>query len=353
MRNRSFASVSWKVVLAALPGLFIVGTRSGFFRQAFGLDNWLALNRWLHLSQGDLMPVYYLALGIVVAGLVVERRLAVWSFPALGLLLSGMPEWIFAPFAGSRSRFWQIAPPWLDSAVLAAMAALAIYWVYRQGGIRLPRSGYVFIGLMILTGAAAVTIGAMADRSSDKWASIWALLPLVLWWMGLILSSVAIGLPLAWRNGLLAGLVVVAFEFVLVDRILDPTYHVGFWAFWEPDAKLGQANILLSYLPALVFLVITPVWVLLSRSTSGRIWALIVPPFVALAGTEVLAGAVLQGTSGEYSLLMWLTRGVGAAQLLIPLVLVVIIYHRVERRGLAANTPGDVLALSDGPLAAN
>ena len=76
MGNRSVAPLSWgKVALAVLPGLFIVGTRSGLFRQVFGLENSLAL------SQDALIPTC-ITLGIVIAGLILERRLAVWSFPA-------------------------------------------------------------------------------------------------------------------------------------------------------------------------------------------------------------------------------------------------------------------------------
>jgi hypothetical protein len=118
MQNRSFVPTSWiKVGLAILPGLFIVGTRSGLFRRVFGLESWLAL------GQHDLIPVY-ITLGIVVAGLIVERRPAVWSFPALGLLLFSASGWLFtlfARFGDSRSPFWQVAPPYLMLATLAAM----------------------------------------------------------------------------------------------------------------------------------------------------------------------------------------------------------------------------------------
>ncbi|MBE9506693.1 MAG: hypothetical protein IMY86_01470, partial [Chloroflexi bacterium] len=85
MQNRSFVPMSWmKVGSAILPGLFIVGSRSGLFRRVVGLENWLAL------GQHDLIPGY-IALGIVVAGLIVERRIAVWSLPALGMFLFGAP----------------------------------------------------------------------------------------------------------------------------------------------------------------------------------------------------------------------------------------------------------------------
>ena len=335
MQNRSFAPTSWiKVGLAILPGLFIVGTRSGLFRRVFGLENWLAL------GQHDLIPVY-ITLGIVVAGLVVERRLAVWSFPALGLLLFSAPGWLFtllARFGDPRSRFWQVAPPYLMSAVLAAIAALAAYRVFKQHGLHIPRSGWLLLGLMILVGMAGAIVGAITDRSPDKWMAFAANLPLQLWLTGLLLLSVAIGLPLARRNGVLVGFILVAFEFVLVDEILDPTYSVGFWAYWEPSAILDKAKIVLSYLPALFFLVITPIWMLRSRSTRGRVLGLILPPFIALVSTDVIESIALRGTPAEYSINLWLTHSVSTAQFLMALALAAVIYRWIECQGLTKDS---------------
>jgi len=331
MQNRSFSPTSWvKVALATLPGLFIAGTRSGLFRRVFGLENWLAL------GQHDLIPVY-ITLGIVVAGLILERRPAVWSLPALGLLLFSAPGWLFtlfARFGDPRSPFWQVAPPHLMLATLAAIAAFVVYRVFKQHSLHIPRSGWVLLGLMILVGTASVIVGAITDRNPNKWVSLLAHLPLVLWWTGLILLPVAIGLPLARRDGLLAGLVLVASQFVLVDEIFDPTYSVGFWAYWEPSAILNQAKIVLSYLPALLFLVITPIWMLRSRSTRGRVLGLLLPPFVALVSTDVIESIALRGTPAEYSINLWLTHSVSTAQFLIALALAAVIYHWIECQGL-------------------
>ncbi len=75
MENRSVAPLSWgKIGLAILPGLLIVGARSGLFR-------WFLPRVQQAIEQNDLIPVY-VALGIVVMGLVVERRFADWSFPS-------------------------------------------------------------------------------------------------------------------------------------------------------------------------------------------------------------------------------------------------------------------------------
>lgn len=335
MQNRSFPPTSWvKVALAILPGLFIVGTRSGLFRRVFGLENWPAL------GQNDLIPVY-ITLGIVVAGLIVERRPAVWSFPALGLLLFSAPGWLltlFARFGDPRSPFWQVAPPYLMLAALAAIAALAVYRVFKQHSLHIPRSGGVLLGLMILVGMGGAIVGAITVLNPDRLRSFMAHLPLELWWTGLLLLPVAIGLPLARRDGLLAGLVLVAFQFVLVDEIFDPTYSVDFWAYWEPSAILDQARIVLFYLPALFFLVIAPIWVLRSRSTRGRVLGLLLPPFVALVSTDVIESVALRGTPAEYSINLWLTHSVSTAQFLIPLALAAVMYHWIERQSPAADT---------------
>jgi hypothetical protein len=197
----------------------------------------------------------------------------------------------------------------------------------------------VLLGLMILTSVAYAIVEAVTTRGSNEWTSLLALIPLQLWWMGLILLPVAIGLPLTRRDGLLAGLVLVAFQFVLVDEIFDPTYSVGFWAYWEPSAILDQAKIVLSYLPALFFLVITPIWMLRSRSTRGRVLGLLLPPFIALVSTDVIESVALRGTLAEYSINLWLTHSVSTAQFLIALALAAVMYHWLEGQGPTEGQP--------------
>lgn len=114
--------MSWgKVGLAVLPGLFTIGA------------SWIASeNGWVAAT----------GLGVCVllsmVGFLVERRLAVWSFTALGIL-----------FGLSSVLGLALGPLWL----LAAIVALV---VYQRRGIRIPSLVWVLLGLMIAVGAVEI-----------------------------------------------------------------------------------------------------------------------------------------------------------------------------------------------------
>ena len=334
MRNPSCTPTHWvKVGLAILPGLFAIGSSSGLFEAAFGMSIGHALD------ESGLIALCVLLIG---AGLVRERRLAVWSFPALGIILIGVWRWMPPPFVDHTSPFWQVAPPVLILAVPAAIGAFAVYHVYRQHRIRIPRLAWVLLGLVILVVIAGVITSTIADRNPNKWTALLAMLPSTLWWMGMILLPVAIGLPLARRNGLSAALVVVGAEFVLVDGIFDPGYALGLWT-------SNQAIVtLVSVIPAVFFLVVSPIWVLLSRSTRGRVCGLLLPMFVGLVSAEIISGSVRPYYSDTWT---WLMRAIGSAQFLIALALAAVMYHWIGRQGAAANTRKDRGALGDRPTA--
>ncbi|MGB3904731.1 MAG: hypothetical protein WBB22_07390, partial [Anaerolineae bacterium] len=308
-----------KVGLAILPGLFAIGTSSGLFEAAFGPSIGDALD------ESGLIAVCVLLIG---AGLIRERRLAVWSFPALGIILIGVWRWIPPPFVDHTSPFWQVAPPALILAVLATIGAFAVYRVHRQHRIRIPRLVWVLLGFVSLVVMAGVITSTIADRSPNKWTALLATLPPTLWWMGMILSPIAIGLPLARRDGLLAGLIVVAAEFVLVDGIFDPAYALGLWT--------SNATIvtLVSVIPAIFFLVVSPIWVLLSRSTRGRVWGLLVPVFIALVSGEVIIGTVRPYYLDNWH---WLMRAIGSIQFLMAVALAAVMYHWIGRQGRLTN----------------
>ncbi len=335
MQKRPFTPMAWtKVGLGVLPGVLIVGTRGGLFRHALGLENWLALMRWVNPSQIDGVATC-IALGIVAAGLAIERRLAAWSFPALGMLFFWGPPRLFSAFArlGDPHRSsWQTVSLLMSAGYLAiaAIGTFAAYRAYRHHRFRVPRLGWALLGLMIVVGVTDSVVQAMMiDLSPDKWASLVSSLRLQLWWTGVVLLPAAMGLLLAQRGGLLAGLFVVGSQFVLVEEILDPTYSVSFQAYWHPSAALHRAEVALSCLPALCFLVLTPIWVYRSRSTHGRALGLVLPPLVALIGADLIAGSALHGAAAAYSIGGWVTRGLDAVQWSIGLALAAVVYHRI------------------------
>jgi hypothetical protein len=305
-----------KVGLAILPGLFAIGTSSGLFKEVFGTS----IGHALH--ERGLIALCVLLIG---AGLIRERRFAVWSFPALGIVLIGVWRWIPPPLLDHTSPFWQGASPVLIFVVLPAIGACAVYHVCRQHRTHVPRLGWVLLGLVILVTMAGVVTSTIADRSLNRWMALLATLPPVLLWMGMVLSPIAISLPLARRDGSLAALIVVAAEFGLVDMILDPGYALGLWASNQTIVTL------VAVIPAMFFLVVSPIWVLRSRSTRGQVAGLLLPAFVALVGGEIISGSVR-----PYDL-HWLMRAIGSAQLWMTVVLAAVMYQWIGRQGRLTN----------------
>ncbi len=345
MRNRSFVAASWlRVGLAILPGLSALFISSGLPWSLFSMSVADAL------VKGGLIAV---CIPLIIAGFILKRRIAVWSFPALGILLfpaSGVllfiGWWVRLPFVDEASPIWYDGPFILMILVLVGIGAFAVYRVCRQHRTHPPRLAWVLLGLIILVGVADVITSPMVDRNPNAWTALLAQLAFTVSWTGVILSPVAIGLLLARRDGLLAGLMVVAFEYVVVDVIGDPSYGVLIH-------KSNQtASIVLSCLPALFFLVISPIWVLRSLSARGRVSGLMVPAFITLISVAVIRGIVLWGTAAEYSVDAWLRHGLSSAQLLMPLALAAVLYRWIGRQGAGADSQVDRLALVKGSTTA-
>ncbi|TKJ30432.1 MAG: hypothetical protein CEE40_05160 [Chloroflexi bacterium B3_Chlor] len=334
MRNSSSTPTHWmKVGLAILPGLFAIGTSTGLFQAVFGTSFGHAL------EQGGFVALCVLVIGM---GFARERRIAVWSFPALGILLFPLSAiyvciswWVRLPFVDGASLIWFIRAFYVLLAVVAGIGGFAVCRVYRQHRTRLPRLAWVLLGLVILEATAGVITPTIADGSANKWAALSVMLPGTLLVIGVILLPVAIGLPLARRNGLLAGLVVVAADFVLVDWILDPAYGLVIWA------SNPTIVTLVSVIPAVFFLVVSPICVLASRSTRGRVWGLLLPVFVALVSVEIISGSV------RPYYLHWLMRAIGSAQFLTALALAAVMYHWIGRQDRLTNIRHGRGALTD------
>jgi len=314
MQNGSFSPVLWvRVGLAVLPGLFAIGTSSGLLRGGFGQIGLIAV-----------------CIALIIVGFMRERRVAVWSFAALGILI------------GTASLFALSLGPLLLLPVLAAIVALV---VYQRRGVDVSGLVWVLLCLMIVIGVARPAVLSIFPDRDFYWN----------WWGlagdGAMLLVVAVGVPLAKRSGLLASLFVVAAGFILWEEVLDLTYGL-----WKTPWGIVMVAIL-----ALSLLAISPIWVLRSRSTRGQVWGLLVPAFVALASVVTINAivrtdpAILDGIVNVSSMVpatpkpwigvgvrgtenlvpLLIGKGMTAAQLFMGMVLAIVLYDWIERQDLA------------------
>jgi hypothetical protein len=258
------------------------------------------------VSSSGLSIVYLL---LVLGGYIVERRLAAWSFPALGILFLTLPGAVMDSMWGVSSGPPPAAHTWIANLWLFVVGGVgAAVLVHRRHTLCMPKLGWALLAVFVLTG------------------------PFLSVFMGLLLLlPLAIGLLATRRSSLLAALIVVGTEFWLVDELYDPSYML----IWSSNYVLERV---VSALPALFFLVIAPIWILRARSTRGRVGGLLLPPLVGLASGEVIRSVAFLGTPREYSVGMWLLRGGGAVQFIVVLALVALIYHRSESRVGAIET---------------
>lgn len=329
MQNRSFAPLAWeKIGLAILPGLF-----------AFAAS-------WVVSARG-LIPITGLGLCVLlsIAGLVRERRFPIWGFTTLGVL--------FSLLAGRL---------WLPLGLLGLMAAIIVLLRYQKRSVNVPGPVWVLLCLMIVIGVARPAVLSVFPDRDFYWN----------WWDlagdGAMLLLVAVGLLLAKRSGLLAGLFVVAAGFILWEEVLDLTYGL-----WKTPWGIVMVAIL-----ALLLLVVSPIWVLRSRSTPGQAWGLLLPAFIALASVVIINAMVRTdptildgivnvssmvpatpkpwigvGVRGKENLVPLLIRGgMIAAQLFLGMMLAVVLYHWIEHQGQVATTQEDMGALTDTPTTA-
>lgn len=340
MQERSLFPTPWaKVVLAILPGILALARSGSLLASARGLPSADIL------ALGGLAAV---CLALVLAGFVRERRLPMWSYPALGILLALLSAWWWVPLANllipvlhAAGLLWELAPPMLEFALLAVIAGPITCRVYRRHGIRVPRLGWVLLGVVALFGAAQVITTRGVGPGSYGWAALLFRLWEALWGIGVALSAVAIGLPLAWRSGTLAGLMVVAFQYVMVDDLVACTVAEGVPVYGICACTADEAPVIvLGIVTALLFLIVSPIWVLRSHSARHRIWGLILSPIIAVVVGAAIGVLVCRGTPSEYWAGWWLTNLLAGGQYTIAVALAAVIYHWIERQGRAAGTQG-------------
>jgi len=316
MQNHSYAPTPWiKVGLAILPGLLAIGVSGIVSTQTRGL-----------------IPIAGLALCVLasVIGSIQERQVPTWSFTTWGVLfgLLGGPFWLLLGLLG----------------LLAAIIGLVVT-SYRKRSVRIPRQVWI-----ILAGVVGLAfVPPFNDHDSySYWLNLWRNLAAT----GLMLIVSAPGLLFAKRRGVLVGLFVVAVGFPLWEEILDLTY--GLWR--------TPWGIVMVVTLAFLLLVVSPIWVLRSRSRHGQVWGLLLPAFIALTCVTVINATVRTdptilerivnfravypgdrfvygisgGSLGPEALMPLLIRdGLAAARLFAGLVLAVVLYDWIEGQGTA------------------
>jgi hypothetical protein len=324
LRQRPVKPLSWwAVLLATLPGLAVLSTKLGANYRHLCLDLKLNLASCTnlkpvtnlfghHARHPQWLFVALLCALLVTGGLVIERRLVVWSFPALGVLLPTLPgialATFFDPHSGPPSSGHTLLVNWIWPGLMWGIIVATV--AFRRSDLRLSGMAWGLLGLLILAN------------------------PFILLLTGAtLLLCVAAGLLLARRDGMLVGLLVVAGEFWIVDSIFDPSYGMLIWSYNY------SAELIVSILPAMCFLVIAPIWVLRAHSSWGRLEGLLLPLLIGLVAGEIIHGLVVRGTPGAYSPGMWFVRGTGIIQYVMALV--VIVYAQVGN-GKMVNSHDDV-----------
>jgi hypothetical protein len=214
-----------------------------------------------------------------------------------GLIL----DLLFEPGSGPPPPGYTFLVNWLWPGLIWGL--IIVLFTYQRVGLQLPGLAWGLLGLLVVANPFVFLLSGT-----------------------MLLLCIIIGLLLARQNGLLAGLVVVAGEFWIVDGIFDPGYGMLIWSYNYP------AELIVSTLPALFFLIIPVLWVLRARSTWERMGALLLPPLVGLVVGETLHSVVVHGTAGAYSPGTWWVRGTGIFQYVMALA--IFIWPQISRQRL-------------------
>ncbi len=289
-----------------------------------------------------------IALTFVVASLLLERRPAVWSYPAVGYLLTGIWPWLyFRVEAHVSGPLWGIlAPLLLPPAVLIALSAMGLRTWRRNVGRRLPAGAWLITALIAIV-IAGTTLIQLSDatvvfRSSSalvgrRWL---ANVPWGLYTMAMALMPVAIGLLAAARQGIFATLIPLGAHFALFVAIADPTYHPTFYdGIWQPARAMGTIEAIMTSLPALALFIVTPLWMLQARASKVRALAAWGPAAVVLALANAFGTVDLHqvGASNTAAMVNTLLMSLRA---LLPILLAVSLYRR-RPAGMGEMSPAE------------
>ena len=308
----------WTVLLATLPGLVVLGAKLVAHYQHVCLNLKLNLAACTSIQPvSDLFvsrfpppgsPQWFyltlLCLLLVIGAFLLERRLAVWSFPAMAVLLPILPgvalELIFDTQSGSPPAVHTFMVNWLWPGLMWGIIIAILAFLRPE--LELPGLAWGLLGLLVLANPFTLSLSGT-----------------------MLLLSVAVGLLLARRDGLLGGLLIVAAEFWIVDSVFDPSYGMLIWSYNY------AAELVVSILPALFFLVIPPLWILRAQSTWGRIAGLTLAPLIGLFGGEIIHSIVVRGTAGAYSPVTWFVRGTWIIQYVMAIAIFIYVQVGSQR----------------------
>ncbi len=302
----------YAAVLAVIPGAFALASELGLWRRLFHLPRSAATAEWAALLA--------LCTAFVVAGFVRRRRLAAWSFPALGVMLAAV-------------SLGAVVSPFVLLVWLAVVALLVLAW----RGRALPLAGWEawLVGLLVGGCVFCLFVARIgpAELGLGVLRGLYRIVVAPVSFLALLsVPAAAAGVLLGRRAGLLGGLVFVGSVAQVWEMVGDPEYALGMWT---------QNRALVAWVaihPQLFLLVALPAAVLWLRSPRGRLVALL-----ALSGVAFVSAAALGAAVRPYSSLAPMLL-FDATFFLAPLAMVGLACAGLERArlGLPTDPPGSL-----------
>lgn len=258
MQYKSSISASWQqAILAILPGLFILGSKMEIWQRTFRLGS----DAWLF----NLSGVAIVCLLLCFLNYVLERRIAVWSYPALGIALQISLLAMTVTVTSLLGLFLII---------LLAIIAYRLHWISFELGLL----GFIAVGTLVTTWLLDNPTLALNPSEkllqSDNFFIQLLNSTLFLFTISGVFAGI-VGYYFSRQSGVLASLISLGSSFIVLDLILDPDYALQIWL----DDKLLLTFV--SSLPSLGLLVITPI-LAMRFSSKVRVVSLLLPTCIAL-----------------------------------------------------------------------
>ena len=280
----------FSLLLVLLPGLAVTSLTLARFKTGTPLRGWEAAPLLLSL----LLLATSLLKGRPLR-MPKAEGIPLWILPALGYLLAvGIPLLGGLFPAGNAGEIFNYL--WL---VATTGAALLLLW-HRQKQDPLPLFYWLLLGLALL---------------AQPWIIVFG---------GLLFLPAALALYIARRHGDQAALLMLPALYWLADGLFDPAYGIRIWQ------GSAQMALLLSLLPAILFLLLVPVGLFLATSRRQQLAAIIPVPLLLLAA-ELWRSIFFAGTArGSYDLSMWLVRGGSIVQYTLFLVWILLACRHIR-----------------------